>query len=77
MDAHYKTCLQMCEDSEKHLFTTLDDQTKTIANNKLELSEDLKTRQSDMQRGFEQEMFTVKQKYQDAILKVEEASTTL
>ena len=48
MDAHYKTCLQMCEDSEKHLFTTLDDQTKTIANNKLELSEDLKTRQSDM-----------------------------
>lgn len=67
----------MCEDSEKHLYITLEDQTKIIANNKIELGEDLKTRQQDMAREFEQEMYTVKQKYQEAIVKVEEASTTL
>ena len=56
---------------------TLEIQKKTIANVKFELVEILDTKQENMQRQFDLELSRVKHKYEDAIVKVDEASSTL
>ena len=59
------------------MITTLDIQKKTIANVKFELVEILDTKHENMQRQFDVELSRVKQKYELAIVKVDEASRTL
>ena len=57
--------------------STLEVQKKTIANVKFELVEILDTKQENMQRQFDLELSRVKHKYEDAIVKVDDASSTL
>ena len=56
---------------------TLEIQKKTINNVKFELVEILDTKQENMQRQFDLELARVKQKYEDAVTKVDDASRML
>ena len=65
------------EGTEKHLALQVETLQKNIDNIKFELVEVLDQKQENMQRQFDIELSRVKQKYEDAIKKVGEASNQL
>ena len=77
IEENYQKLWDFSTGIEHHVTTTLTSHKKMIQNSKFELVEILDTKHENMQRQFDNELLRVKEKYESAVLKVDEASTKL